>query len=143
MTSAFLNNTELQPLIPVIVGMIQARFPNLQGLYLFGSVALGQDNTESDLDLAVLFPRAVDPVMLWECAEEIGGLVKRHVDLVDLQSASTVMRMQVIQTGQRVFTVDEAACQNFEMVALSMYVRFNEERQEIIEAIQQDKRVFG
>ncbi len=143
MISALLNDDEFQRLLLVIRETIQARFPVLQGLYLFGSVGSGQDNAESDLDLAALFPRPVDPVALWECAGEIGSLVNRHVDLVDLQSASTVMRMQVIQTGQRIFTTDEVACQTFEMVALSMYVRFNEERQGIIEAIQQDKRVFG
>ncbi len=143
MTSAFLENNKFQRLVPDIVATIQTRFPMLQGLYLFGSVGSGQETTESDVDLAVLFPHPVDPVALWECAGEIGNLVNRHVDLVDLQSASTVMRMQVIQTGQRIFTQDETACQTFEMVALSMYVRFNEERQGIIEAIQQDKQVFG
>lgn len=143
MISTFADSNAFEQLVPKIVEAIQARFQGLEGLYLFGSVSSGQDNTESDLDLAVLFPRPVDPIALWECAGEIGSLVNRHVDLVDLQSASTVMRMQVIQTGQRIFTGDETACQNFEMVALSMYVRFNEERQGIIEAIRQDKQVFG
>jgi len=143
MTSKFSDSNAFEQLVPKIVEAIQARFSDLEGLYLFGSVGSGQDNAKSDLDLAALFPRPVDPVALWECSGELGNLVNRHVDLVDLQSASTVMRMQVIQTGQRVFTADEAACQSFEMIALSMYVRFNEERQGIIEAVQQDKQVFG
>ncbi len=133
-------NKALQQQIPKI---LQAHFPMLQGVYLFGSVAQEQATIESDLDLAVLFPQPVDPVALWECAAEISQLVKRPVDLVDLQSASTIMRMQIIQTGKRILTLDKGACQQFEMVALSMYVRFNEERQGIVEAIQQDKRIYG
>lgn len=132
-----------QPIISEIGKIVQARFPRLQGLYLFGSVASGQDNRESDLDLAVLLPEAADPVALWECAGEIGLVVKRHTDLVDLQAASTVMRVQVISNGQRILTLEEQACQEFEMLALSMYVRFNDERQGIIDAIRQDKRVLG
>jgi hypothetical protein len=45
-TSAFLDRSEFQRLIPVIVETLQTSFPAFQGLYLFGSSVSGQNNAE-------------------------------------------------------------------------------------------------
>jgi predicted nucleotidyltransferase len=122
---------------------VQSHYPDLQGLYLFGSGASGHDQPESDIDLAILLPKATDPVSLWECGQQIAVVIGKRVDLLDLRCASMVMKAQVVNSGQRIATIDQTACQAFEMLALSMYLRFNEERIGIIEAIQKDRQVFG
>jgi hypothetical protein len=52
------------------------------------------------VDLAVLVPGYVDPLLRWELAGELSDLVHCPVDLVDLRSASTVMQYQIITTGR-------------------------------------------
>jgi predicted nucleotidyltransferase len=126
-----------------VLGIVQRHYPNLQGLYLFGSGASGQEQPESDIDLAILLPKATDPVLLWEGAQQTAVEVGKRVDIIDLRCASTVLKAQVVNSGQRIATIDQTACQEFEMLALSMYLRFNEERIGIIEAIQKDRRVWG
>lgn len=79
-----------------IVDHLRARLPGAMAIYLFGSVASGEAGPESDVDLAVLNDGALDPVALWDIAGELTGIVHRHVDLVDLRRASTVMQHQVV-----------------------------------------------
>jgi uncharacterized protein len=67
----------------------------------------------------------------------------RDVDLVDLRSASTVMRMQVISTGECLTAADEAARREFEMYTYSDYARLNEERRDILKRISASGLVYG
>jgi uncharacterized protein len=67
----------------------------------------------------------------------------RDVDIVDLRSASTVMRMQVISTGECLASPDEAARREFEMYTYSDYARLNEERREILKRVSASGLVYG
>jgi predicted nucleotidyltransferase len=79
---------------------LQRCLQGLMAIYLFGSQAKGCATDTSDVDLAVLVPGYVDPLLRWELAGELSGLVHCPVDLVDLRSASTVMQYQIITTGR-------------------------------------------
>jgi uncharacterized protein len=67
----------------------------------------------------------------------------RDVDLVDLHSASTVMRMQILSTGTCLIAEGEGARRAFEMYAYSDYARLNEERREILKGITTRGLVYG
>jgi uncharacterized protein len=125
-----------------ILTILQRYYPELQGVYIFGSTVSGEAHNESDLDLAILLPTVANSDRLWECKQELETVLMQDVDLIDLQKASTVLRAQIINTGFQILELDRKACQSFEMLSLSMYLRFNEERVGIVEAILQDKRIF-
>lgn len=55
-----------------------------------------------------------------------------EVDLVDLTRASTVMRKEILRTGETIEVQDSLVSQTFEMLALSDYARLNEERHECL-----------
>jgi hypothetical protein len=65
------------------------------------------------------------------------------VDLIDLRSASTVMRVQVLEHGIVLYERNSGNRQAFEATALSAYARLNEERRGIIHDIRQRGRVHG
>jgi hypothetical protein len=65
------------------------------------------------------------------------------VDLVDLRSASAVMRVQVIGQGELHLDADPAARALFEAFALADYARLNEERAGILEDVQRTGRAHG
>jgi uncharacterized protein len=72
----------------------------LDALWLFGSAATGMATTDSDIDLAALFRRRPSAVELLEARQQLGSLVSRDVDLVDLDRAPPVLLMQVLRHGQ-------------------------------------------
>jgi len=125
------------------IAQITGVFQEVQAIYLFGSVARGEAREESDVDLAILAEREVDPVLLWETAQEIADAVGREVDLLDLRAVSTVMRMQVISRGERIDCRDKMAAEVFEDFVFSHYALLNEERQAILDEVQERGSSYG
>lgn len=103
-------------------------------VYVFGSVARGEDRPDSDVDLAFLTPLVLDPLLVYDVASELSSRMGRDVDLVDLRSANAVMRAQVVGHGTRIHEQDPNAVLEFEMYAFSDHARLQEERRPVVEA---------
>ena len=112
-------------------------------IYVFGSRAADAVHDGSDIDLAVLASEPLSNTLRWQVQQELAIALRSDVDLVDLLSASTVMRDQVVATGEVLFESDPTQRAEFEMTTLSMYSRFNLERREILEQIGEEGRVYG
>ncbi len=110
-------------------------------MYLFGSEAEGRARPDSDVDLAFLSERALDPVVVFDVAQDLATALHRDVDLVDLSRASTVLRAQVIGRGRVLHSGDARRVGEFEMYALSDYARLNEERARVMESFLERYRV--
>lgn len=111
------------------------RLKAVQAVYAFGSRAGGTARPDSDLDLAVLTDRPLDPLARFDAQEALAAALGLDVDLVDLQAASTVMRAEVLRTGRVLLDADPGARAHFEVRALSAYALLNEERRGILEDI--------
>jgi uncharacterized protein len=124
---------------------IKDDFPEVIGVWLFGSFARHESLTaESDIDLAVLLPQKADALRLWQCAQRIASkMVTREVDLIDLIDASTVLRAQIMQDGKLIYCADKYKCDLFETEALTDYLRFSEERKDLLEDIRMRGKVLG
>lgn len=118
-----------------LIEFARQAIPKLIALYRFGSQAKGNARPESDVDLAVLAHHLVPALRRFELAQELAAQLHRDVDLIDLRSTSTVMRMQVISTGECLDAPDEASRREFEMYTYSDYARLNEERRDILKRI--------
>lgn len=125
------------------IQIIRLFFPAVQGVYVFGSEVSGDVHAESDLDLAILMEKTLEPEKLWDIAQEIAIHIGRDVDLLDLRAASTVMRMQVVGKGTKIACFDEPACEIFEDFVFSDYARLNEERAEILKDIGRQGVIYG
>ena len=126
-----------------LIEYLRKSVPGLIALYRFGSQAKGTVRPNSDVDLAVLARGPIPNLRRFELAQELAVQLHRDVDLVDLRTASTVMRMQVISTGECLNAPDEPARREFEMYAYSDYARLNEERREILKRISVSGLVYG
>jgi len=115
----------------------------LTALYRFGSAERGTPRPDSDIDLAILLDKPLPELRRFELAQELAIQLHRDVDLVDLRSASTVMRMQILSTGTCLASEDDGARREFEMYAYSDYARLNEERREILDSIKKRGQVYG
>jgi predicted nucleotidyltransferase len=126
-----------------ILRIIRSRVPDPIAVYVFGSTAAGAVHESSDVDLAVLPREPLTPEARWDLQQELAVALSSDVDLVDLRSASTVMRFQVVTTGELIHDGDPRERAEFEMLALSMYARLNEERKDILEQVRREGRVYA
>jgi predicted nucleotidyltransferase len=127
----------------MITEFLNRHIPEVIAIYQFGSRARGTDRPASDLDLAVLAPKPIPHEQRFSLAQELAIQVHRDVDLLDLRTASTVMKMQVLTTGQCLETRDQRAKAEFEMYAYADYARLNEERKELVKGITERGFVYG
>ena len=126
-----------------IVRFLVEAVPDLIAVYRFGSRTSGQARPASDVDLAILACQPLPSVRRFELEQELAGVLHRDIDLVDLQGASTVMRMQVISTGECLFSGGDRERQRFEAYVYSSYSRLNEERREILKDVHERGLVYG
>lgn len=125
------------------VGTICAALPDVQAIYHFGSTATGTEGPDSDMDLALLGPCALDPLARFDLQEQLALTLRRPVDLVDMRAASPVMAMQVLATGRLLHDAAPEARGLFEDRAFGTYARLNEERRGILQRIAAEGTVYG
>ncbi len=126
-----------------MVKTLLAAIPGCQAIFLFGSWGTAAQRPDSDIDLAVLPLVPLDGVHRWDLAQELASLFGRNVDLVDLLTASTVMRMQIVAHGELLYGLHSNEVERFEDMVFSSYARLNEERREILNDVLRRGNVYG
>ena len=126
-----------------VVRLLRTAVPGLQLALLYGSHARGDATPASDVDVAVLAPGPLAPALAAETREVLEHALGRDVHLVDLRTASTVLRHEVTRHGEVLHTDGSDAVEQFLDFALRDYVRLNEERAGILQDIRERGRVHG
>jgi len=67
--------------------------------FLFGSIARGFSTDESDVDIAIMFERVPDLFELNDLREQLSRCAGKEVDLITLNTASPIIKMQVLRYG--------------------------------------------
>lgn len=138
MSSAHRDRVELA------LRMLRESLPGLRAVYRFGSSGSVYETPQSDLDLAVWCLPAVPDDALWWLAQDLAAQCGRDVDLVNLNTASTVMRHQIVTTGERLFAVPPLIdIELFETHVLSEYASLNERRALILQDVLESGAVYG
>ena len=112
-------------------------------IYLFGSAARNELRKDSDIDIALLTEDEIDPYKCFMKAQELADIFNRDVDLVNLNTSSTVFKAQVVGTGKRIYCSDDTKRMYFEMRAFKSYAMLNEEREVILKKIKERGTVYG
>jgi uncharacterized protein len=130
----------------VIISTIRHYYPAVQGIYLFGSFAVGEERPDSDIDIALLLPHELakreKTLSLSECRFTLANALRREVELLNARQVSTVMQKEII-SGRLIHAPDRRAVEEFEMLALSYYQKLNEERQGILASFSQTRRAYA
>ncbi len=112
-------------------------------IILFGSYGKGLSREDSDIDIAYLGDKDCDGYEIFMLAQEMAGLVGRDVDLLNLRTASTVMKAQVVSSGKVIYCSDEMRRMHFFMETFKEYTRLNEERAVVLREIERQGSVYG
>ena len=126
-----------------VVRVLRDAVPGLQLALLYGSHARGGATPASDVDVAVLAPAPLAPAHVAETREALEHSIGRDVHLIDLRSASTVLRHEVTRHGEVLHSDGSSAVEQFLDFVLRDYVRLNEERSGILQDIRERGRVHG
>jgi len=113
-----------------------SKLDDLELAYLHGSAATGRMRPDSDIDLAVLFPKGKAPsgVLLLQYAAQLESVLATpiHFGLLDL--SNPVFAKEVLFSGIVLFKKDSSFANEFAMYALSFYASLNEQRRPVLAA---------
>jgi len=107
---------------------------NVKLAFLIGSFAKGTAREDSDVDVAVLFGSRPDMEDALELPERLSLLLKRDVDLVALDTAGPVIKMQALKTGV-LLRAAEGAYEDFFVATINEYDDLKYLRREAEESI--------
>jgi len=68
--------------------------------FIFGSFIEGRLTEESDIDIAILFKNKPDFSFLIDIMDRINQITGREADIVILNEASPIIKMQVLKKGK-------------------------------------------
>jgi predicted nucleotidyltransferase len=126
-----------------ILAAVREALPGVRRVYLFGSRAVGEEWPDSDLDLAVVLDGPADPVSLWMAGEDIASRLDVDVDLIDLLTADTVLKHQIVTKGRRLFAADPMDAERYEIFILKDMMDLDEIRAPLIADIKRRGSVYG
>jgi predicted nucleotidyltransferase len=100
----------LQALPPIDEQLVDvlAHFPGVMLAVLFGSVALGRQRPDSDLDIAVAARQALTAAEKMALIEALAERTGRPVDLIDLKVVGEPLLGQIVRHGRRLLGSDGA-----------------------------------
>lgn len=95
---------------------------SIQLVYVFGSYAKGNNNRNSDLDIAILMEE-MDFNDKLSLIGDLTDIFKRNdIDLVILNSANSVLKHQIIKYGKLIYMKSEDIKVKFEVKVLKEYM---------------------
>lgn len=132
------NNINVDEINKIIIDRVK---PYL--IYLFGSSVTENFRDDSDVDIAFLGDNIISEYETFLVGQKIADILKREVDLVNLNDSSTVFKAQVVGKGKVIYCTDDNRRMYFEMRAFKEYALLNEERQEILNNINKRGTIYG
>ena len=111
-----------------------AKEENIRIAFLIGSFATGKSRPDSDVDVAVLFGRIPDHMKILDLRERLSEGLKRDIDLVILNEAGPIIRMQALKTGIRL-RAEKGAYEDFFVRTVNEYDDLKQIRAPIEEAV--------
>jgi uncharacterized protein len=134
----FLESCDIDKTIKYLTEKLQPNF-----IYLFGSFAKGEGREDSDIDLAIHSDNEVSEYELFLFSGDLGFILNRDVQLINLKNISTVFSAEIVGTREVIYSMDENKRIEYEIRALKDYVKLNEERQVILASIKKDGKIYG
>ncbi len=130
----------------VIISTVLQHYPDTQAIYLFGSCGTENEWPDSDVDIALLLSplqaKEIGFLALSDLYFQLECLLRKPVDLINLRQVSTVFQKEIIGANRRIYTADQHAAEEFEMLTISFYQQLNQERREILEQFWRTGRAY-
>jgi len=103
--------------------------------FLFGSFVSKHIRLSSDVDIGILFNSVPDLDATNDITEKLSSMLQREVDLVILNQASPVLKMQVLKNGILLFASDRRHFHHFFTDTINQYDDLKQTRKTCEESI--------
>lgn len=116
------NNLHISDIETELTGLLSG-YPEIAFAYLFGSRVSGKATMNSDVDIALYFNEGQLPVMdqLLGLEDRMTSHLGQEVDILVLNSATPVIRMQVLKNGKRILENNRRAYIRFFIKTVNEY----------------------
>ena len=114
-----------------------------EAIVIFGSYARNTQNSESDIDIAIKSTKKIQPKELFEIKENLENIVKKDVDLIDLDNTQDGIRYEILINGITIYNKDEMQFELYKLDMYREYLELNESRKMIIDNIKNGGNVYG
>jgi predicted nucleotidyltransferase len=125
---------------PDVLARVAAALKGVEFALVFGSYGTPAFGPESDLDVAVQFPKALSGEEFISLSGRLDEVAGRRVDVVDLRAADPVIAMQVLRNGKPFLVADRRALTDFQMYTPSRYFDWKVCRRPVEEAMRASVR---
>ncbi len=112
-------------------------------IILFGSYARGEQRPDSDVDLAIKSPKEISKKEIFELTQELEQLLKKDIDLIDLNAISDSFRYEILMNGQVIYCEDSYKFDLYKLDMFREYLELNESRKDIINNIKKGGTIYG
>lgn len=126
-----------------LLSLLKNNLSDLQGVYLFGSVAMGYATAESDVDIAILCKNRLSSKTKFELTLQLENLLQKNVDLIELRFVNTIFQEEILHTAKRIATIDEIACECYEDYIYCSAMDFREFRKPHVLEIIKRGSIYG
>lgn len=113
-------------------------------IILFGSYSRNTQNSESDIDIAILAEN-VTKLEIFNKKQKLEELSGKDVDLVNLanEDMSDGFRYEILMNGVVLFCKDEYKFDLYKLDMFREYLDLNESRQDIIDRVKEGGTIYG
>lgn len=121
-----------------VVTAYAAQDKRILAVYLLGSVARGQERPDSDIDIGLLLEPGpehhLSAIERTQIANELSVTFTRTVDIGEISSKNLVYSYEALLTGIPLYKRDEYRADLARANLLGMYLQFNIDRREVLDA---------
>lgn len=104
-------------------------------VFVFGSFVRGKMTSFSDLDIAIFFSKTTDFYRINDLKEKLSEILNIAVDIVVLNNASPIIKMQVLRNGTLLINKSPQTYNEFFVKTVNEYDDLKRIRKEIEEKI--------
>ena len=125
-----------------VIKLLKKKF-NCEVVILFGSYARGDQRPDSDVDIAIKTKKKISKKEIFEMTQELEQLLKKDIDLIDLNAISDSFRYEILMNGQTLYCEDSYQFDLYKLDMFREYLELNESRKDIIENIKNGGTIYG
>lgn len=114
-----------------------------EAVILFGSYVRKDQRTDSDIDIAFKSNREVSKKEIFDITQQLEEVLKKDVDLVDLNAISDSFRYEILMNGETLYCQDNFKFDLYKIDMFREYLELNESRKSIIERVKNGGTIYG